>query len=153
MNIPLTSLCPIDWAVYADFCAENERWKAEVFSRKVSKSLRKFYASGTDPRAVLYSGSRPAKQWSGYGPTYRYIDPTTLIDWGGTYREGGKSLSAYLTTCFWTNPKFASAGTPLCSVKDLPERWQTTRLAFKFFKLLNRRATGIPDRVLEGVDG
>jgi hypothetical protein len=32
---------------------------------------------------------------------------------------------------------------------DLPVEWRQTRLAWKFWKLLNRRALGIKDSVLE----
>jgi hypothetical protein len=46
MNAPLTSLDPICWLVFSDWCADHDRVKAEKFARKCAKSLQKFLVVG-----------------------------------------------------------------------------------------------------------
>lgn len=152
MQPPLTSLSWIDWAVWADFAADY-RPKAEPFARKVVRSLRKMEAVGCDPRMILrvdvplvvggyYS---PKQKWErGYMPfrTGWYFVPSPKV-----YPDT-VVLSRWV---YWATDRRLNFNWVLGSPADLPKPLQDSRLAWKFWKCVNRRALGIRDSVLEGL--
>lgn len=146
MEPPLTRLDWHWWAIFADWCQEY-RPKGEAFARKVAKSLRKMEAVGCDPKMLLYSGRRhrwatylvysPKQEWTtAFGNHFFYAGP-----------KAGVRHPVTQQTLYWIADR--NYGKETGSPADLPKPLQDTRLAWKFWKCVNRRALGIRDDVLE----
>lgn len=167
MQAPLTSLDPVDWLVFADWSAEYNRAKAERFARKCAKSLLKMLANGTDPRATLYAGRRIGRREVASVPvSANGFVRTSSGRWEWRDRSFSKYVIpvdrayfyplVYLQDCYWiptpkaiwdgqANHRVTAPDAMRNTPADLPVEWQQTRLAFKFWKLLNRRAMGIKE--------
>lgn len=155
---PLTSLSWIDWAIFSDFCADY-RPKAEPFARKVVRSLMKMEAVGCDPRMRI-------GVWL-VGRQLSDLHIVVSMGWGfetkakinfdrlTTDTDGRLWRGKYSSVRWFTGSKSSQLGcgseVPYYSPADLPVHWQQTRLAWKFWKCVNRRALGIRDDVLEGL--
>lgn len=149
MQPPLTDLSWVTWLVWADWCADY-RPKGEAFARKVAKSLRKMEAVGCDPKMGLYCTRRSG--WRLADSCYGFIELVYGEDENGYYRtapaaRGAWECPAKLSGAFWL---WYGVDRLNYSPADLPKHWQQTRLAWKFWKCVNRRALGIKDSVLEG---
>ncbi len=165
MKAPLTSLCPIDWLVFADYSAEMERPKAEGFARKTAKSLQKFIAAGVEPKTVL---GLPTLRQVGTIYEHRsvgiYTDMEILHKWMTEEGRQEAATTYYTNRFLWDKIHWVSTNrlkkryrsfqhTPLLlSVADLPQKLWASPLAWKFFRVLNRRASGINDKVLNATD-
>lgn len=134
MQPPLTSLSWIDWLVWADFCNEY-RPKGEAFARKVAKSLRKMEAVGCDPKMYLV-----CTEMSSGVPYCVNMTQMGFSKLNGHRVPGIRSLWWESKTMYYRHKRIGPA--------DLPKHWQDTRLAWKFWKCVNRRALGIKDSVI-----
>lgn len=144
MQPPLTSLSWIDWAVWADFAADY-RPKAEPFARKVVRSLRKMEAVGCEPKMCLIFLMK------GTTDTWVISDDEMTLP---MKIDGNMNIDCRRVK--WRSAKWVQRKWPHCtklalSPADLPTHWQQTRLVWKFWKCVNRRALGIKDSVLEGL--
>lgn len=173
MKIPLLSLDPIDWLVYADWCADSDRTKAEGFARRVGKALRKMHIAGVEPKCALAFIGREYGA-NEYGE--RFYERVRANEWGLKCKEGKvQPLSIMFCEATGYRLGFFPVGewrwmTPIEAKRvcreqgihplkpklwcpadiDQPERHR--RLITKFWRVVVRRATGIPDEVLNGAD-
>ena len=176
MQIPLTSLDWIEWGVFADWASEF-RPKAEGFSRRVSHALRKMYLAGVDPKCALaFRGVYGRDRWLLYSrlhPSCRPVsdpDPTKVyvrhFNWQLTFNDpfGMMCVGEWR----WVTPNeekrlrvtqpsvagyFSSDVVPKLCPANLHEPERHVRLCMKFYKVVIRRATGIPESVIGGVHG
>lgn len=144
MNPPLTDLRWVAWAVWADWCADY-RPKAEPFARKVVRSLRKMEAVGCDPRMCLVFLMK------GTTDTWVVSDDEVKLPLDIDGNPNIDRRRAEWRTAKWVLRKWPRFTKLVVSPADLPSHWQQTRLAWKFWKCVNRRALGIKDSCLEGL--
>lgn len=151
MQPPLTSLDPIDWLVWADYCAENDNKYGERFARRTARSLTIAHQRqwSFPARLMLF------RCWVvPHQVVHLWVDDTSqVVD----YRSiGGELLRvpANLTDrdrkslrwlfSFWEEgPSSPYKGTPA----ELPDPYSMPEVCFRYFKGLNRRVdNGKPDK-------
>jgi len=145
---PFASLCPVDWSVWADWNRDHDRVKAAGWADKVSKALLKFHLSGSEPRMLLYHGTK--QPGSNVSLRYLPLEPKDFDKYGfALVREskwGGRWVS--INNCYWIRYRAkvnVGAGFP----GDLRDPWKWWRLSQKFFMCVVSRSRGITDTVLQ----
>ena len=150
MRMPLDSLSYMDWAVYSDWCRDQDREKAANWCQRVSKALAKLEWNGTDPRQHLVLPTSSLHRPGGLA----LITGGVELSWFLTVENRGRVWEMNPDTMFfwnkmyWVTPRkvrkegFRTAAPPRSPV-DLGDPWKLQKLSMKFFANCIRRATGI----------
>lgn len=161
MNAPLTSLDPVDWLVWSDWCGDHDRVKAEKFARKTAIALQKMLAVGCDPSMRLAVRCRTIPDFDGVAFCCKKDDVAGFIKevWAKNWKHAsGVEYRPMRGWFIWMTDRMTGRKHFDCRCcdrllpADLAPFWKDERVYWKFFRMLQRRATGIPNSVLEAVD-
>lgn len=169
MQIPLTSLSFADWLVYADYCGEYRKPKDEQYARRIGTALQKMHLSGTEPKCALGFVGMSWGMEATYLAFYENIETnwyTKSYQLGRVYpsahvycRVTGHNIRMYPAGEWrWVTPQEVKklcknqGITPyrphLWGPADIDEPERHRRLIAKFWRVLVRRSTGIPNSIL-----
>lgn len=167
MQIPLTSLSFADWLVYADYCGEYRKPKDEQYARRIGTALQKMHLSGTDPKCALaFKGWQydSGYLWHFYEKVSFSVRPLTRDDKRIPSSDVYCRVTGHNRIFFpvgewrWMTPKEAKVELrqqglhpmrpKLWGPADIDEPERHRRLIAKFWRVLVRRSTGIPNSIL-----
>lgn len=173
MQIPLTSLSFADWLVYADYCAEYRKPKDEQYARRVGKALQKMHLSGTEHKCALaFMAVTPeGTSWQIYKQLHPSCKPVREPDFTKVYLDplnhhlylGGVWGRFAHSEWRWLTPNesrtllvryglelrgFRECDVPKWSPADIHHPERHRRLIAKFWRVLVRRSSGIPNSIL-----
>jgi hypothetical protein len=168
MQAPLTSLDPVDWLVFSDWSADHDRTKAEAFARKTAHALLKLLAVGADPRCcIVFEEVLTTVGPGGWPPRLKvferaipYEAPIRLdalarrwdspLDGGYVVRRGPYWMTRKATRRRMVREAGFPGKLDVFSPADLHQPERQHRLCWKFFRMVQRRATGIREDMLHG---
>jgi hypothetical protein len=167
MDMPLTSLSWLDWLVFADWCADNDKPKRERYARRIGTALKKLALNGTGVRCAVafrecfYGGVHVVTGWPVGGqylthPEAEKIGYFRCIYWTNRSPSTGPNTVWRHKEMWWLTPREAKvvvgeerySKIKWMSPADVYEPEKHHRFIAKFWAVTVRRASGIPNEVL-----